>query len=64
MITCSTSCGATPARRNASAIAKPPSSAALNEANAPLIFPIGVLAPATMYEPGMATPCIVMFSLC
>ena len=56
MITWSTSLGLTPARRKASAIANPPRSAALNEASAPLIFPIGVLAPAIMYEPGMATP--------
>ena len=56
MITWSTSLGLTPARRKASAIAKPPRSAALNEASAPLIFPIGVLAPAIMYEPGIATP--------
>jgi hypothetical protein len=53
MITCSTSCGCTPARCKAAAIANPPSSAALKEASAPLIFPIGVRAPAMIYEPGM-----------
>ena len=53
MMTCSTSSGDTPARSSAALIANPPSSAALNEASAPLIFPIGVRAPATMYEPGM-----------
>ena len=35
-------------------MAKPPRSAALKLARAPLSFPIGVRAPATMYEPGMA----------
>ena len=34
-------------------MAKPPRSAALNDASAPLILPIGVRAPATMYEPAM-----------
>src|SRR6187399_2179333 len=56
MITCSTSSGATPARSSAALIAKPPSSAALNDASAPLILPIGVRAPATMYEPAMRGP--------
>ena len=35
-------------------MAIPPRSAALNEANAPLSLPIGVRAPATMYDPAMA----------
>jgi hypothetical protein len=34
-------------------MAKPPRSAALNEESAPLIFPMGVRAPATMYEPAI-----------
>ena len=37
-------------------MAMPPSSAAVNPASAPDILPIGVRAPATMYEPGMVTP--------
>ena len=46
--TWSTSSGATPARSRAAAMATPPRSAAEREASAPDIFPIGVLAPATM----------------
>src|SRR5688572_15678715 len=42
-----------PARASASLIATPPSSAAVNAPSAPLILPIGVRAPATMYEPAM-----------
>ena len=38
----------TPARSIAAAMATAPSSAAVSEASAPLIFPIGVRAPATM----------------
>src|SRR3954452_19170442 len=55
MRTCSTCSGLIPARSSAALMAKPPSSAALNDASAPLILPIGVRAPATMYEPGMAS---------
>ena len=54
MITWSTSSGLTPARSSAALIAKPPRSAALKDASAPLIFPMGVRAPATMYEPAMS----------
>ncbi len=53
--TCSTSSGATPARSRAALMATAPSSAALKPASAPLILPIGVRAPATMYEPAMAS---------
>src|SRR4051812_48113557 len=56
MRTCSTCSGLTPARSSAALMAKPPSSAALNGASAPLILPIGVRAPATMYEPTMTCP--------
>src|SRR4051795_7626657 len=56
MRTCSTCSGLTPARSSAALMAKPPSSAALNGASAPLILPIGVRAPATMYEPAMTCP--------
>ena len=51
MMTCSTSSGATPARSSAAEMANPPRSAAENDESAPLILPIGVRAPATMYEP-------------
>ena len=51
MITWSTSSGATPARSSAAEIAKPPRSAAENDASVPLSLPIGVRAPATMTEP-------------
>ena len=51
MITWSTSSGATPERPSASVIAMAPRSAPENDASAPLILPIGVRAPAMMYEP-------------
>ena len=54
MITWSTSSGATPERLSASVMATPPRSAAEKDASAPLIFPIGVRAPAMMYEPLVA----------
>src|SRR3954452_15935489 len=56
MRTCSTCSGLTPARSSAALMAKPPSSAALNGAGAPLILPIGVRAPATMYEQAITCP--------
>ena len=48
--------GATAAGTRVALIANPPRSAALNEARAPLILPMGVRAPATMYEPDMGGP--------
>src|SRR3954454_9064176 len=51
--TYSTSSGATPALSSAALIAQPPSSAALAAASAPLSLPIGVRAPATMYDPAI-----------
>jgi hypothetical protein len=50
MSTSSTSAGATPARRSASAMAKPPSCIAVKPDSAPDSFPMGVRAPATMTD--------------